>query len=251
MHVIIPARFGSTRLPGKPLLRVADKPLIQHVYECAQASGAARITIATDDARIGDAASSFGAEVCLTATTHRSGTERIAEVVKKLTVPDATIVVNLQGDEPLMPPALIKAVADALAAQPQAAVATAMHRLTDQVMLSNPNVVKVVCDRNGFALYFSRAPIPWHARAGEHPAGPWTAFRHIGLYAYRAGFVRRYASWPRCPLEEIERLEQLRVLWYGERIVVWEAKEAPAAGVDTAEDLERVREILETVKGEG
>jgi 3-deoxy-manno-octulosonate cytidylyltransferase (CMP-KDO synthetase) len=228
MHVIIPARFGSTRLPGKPLLRVADKPLIQHVYECAQASGAARITIATDDARIGDAASSFGAEVCLTATTHRSGTERIAEVVKKLTVPDATIVVNLQGDEPLMPPALIKAVADALAAQPQAAVATAMHRLTDQAML-----------------------IPWHARAGEHPAGPWTAFRHIGLYAYRAGFVRRYASWPRCPLEEIERLEQLRVLWYGERIVVWEAKEAPAAGVDTAEDLERVREILETVKGEG
>jgi 3-deoxy-manno-octulosonate cytidylyltransferase (CMP-KDO synthetase) len=229
MHVIIPARFGSTRLPGKPLLRVADKPLIQHVYECAQASGAARITIATDDARIGDAASSFGAEVCLTATTHRSGTERIAEVVKKLTVPDATIVVNLQGDEPLMPPALIKAVADALAAQPQAAVATAMHRLTDQAMLSNPNIVKVVCDRNGFALYFSRAPIPWHARAGEHPAGPWTAFRHI----------------------EIERLEQLRVLWYGERIVVWEAKEAPAAGVDTAEDLERVREILETVKGEG
>lgn len=249
MHVIIPVRFASTRLPGKPLLRIADKPLIQHVYECAQASGAARITIATDDTRIADAASAFGAEVCLTATTHRSGTERIAEVVQKLAVPDDTIVVNLQGDEPLMPPALLRTVADALAAQPQAAVATAMHGLTDRAMLDNPNIVKVVCDRNGFALYFSRAPIPWEARHGEYPPLSSQAFRHIGLYAYRAGFVTRYASWPTCPLEEIERLEQLRVLWYGERIVVWESKEAPGAGVDTTEDLERVREILETVKG--
>lgn len=245
MHIIIPVRFGSTRLPGKPLLRIADKPLIQHVYECAQASGAPRITIATDDTRIADAASAFGAEVCLTATTHRSGTERIAEVVRKFAVPDDTIVVNLQGDEPLMPPALIRAVADALSAQPQAAVATAMHEFTDRAMLDNPNVVKVVCDRNGFALYFSRAPIPWAARDAEYAPRPSQAFRHIGLYAYRAGFVTRYASWPRCPLEEIERLEQLRVLWYGERIVVWESKEAPAVGVDTTEDLERVRGILE------
>lgn len=253
MHVIIPARYASTRLPGKPLLRIADKPLIQHVYECAQASGAVRITIATDDARIADAASAFEAEACLTATTHHSGTERIAEVVEKLAIPDDTIIVNLQGDEPLMPPALIRAVADALAAEPQAAVATAMHRLTDQAMLGNPNVVKVVCDRDGFALYFSRAPIPWEARHGKYPAGSFLAFRHIGLYAYRAGFVRRYAAWPACPLEEIERLEQLRVLWYGERIVVWETKEAPAAGVDTTEDLQRVREIIEKrwgVRGE-
>ncbi len=245
MHVIIPARFGSTRLPGKPLLQVAGKPLIQHVYECAQASGAARITIATDDARIGDVASAFGAEVCLTATTHQSGTERIAEVVHRLAVPDDTIIVNLQGDEPLMPPALIRAVAEALATQPQAAVATAMHRLADPAMFANPNVVKVICDRQGFALYFSRAPIPWRAQDAGHTAQALTAFRHIGLYAYRAGFVTRYASWPRCPLEEIERLEQLRVLWYGERIFVCEAEEAPAAGVDTAEDLEWVREVLE------
>lgn len=245
MHIIIPVRFGSTRLPGKPLLRIADKPLIQHVYECAQASGAPRITIATDDTRIADAASAFGAEVCLTATTHRSGTERIAEVVRKFAVPDDTIVVNLQGDEPLMPPALIRTVADVLVSQPQAAVATAAHTLADRVMLDNPNVVKVVCDRNGFALYFSRAPIPWETRHGESPRRPSQAFRHIGLYAYRAGFVTRYASWPPCPLEEVERLEQLRVLWHGERIVVRESKEAPVAGVDTAEDLERVREILE------
>ncbi len=246
MHIIIPARFGSTRLPGKPLLRIADKPLIQHVYQCAQASGAARITIATDDSRVAKAAAVFGAEACLTATTHRSGTERIAEVVQKLAVPDDTIVVNLQGDEPLMPPALIRAVAEALAAAPQAAVATAMHELTDPVMLDNPNVVKVVCDQNGFALYFSRAPIPWEARHGESPPRSSQAFRHIGLYAYRAGFVTRYASWPTCPLEEIERLEQLRVLWHGERIVVWKSKEAPAAGVDTPEDLERVRQIFES-----
>ncbi len=167
-------------------------------------------------------------------------------MVQKLAIADSTIVVNLQGDEPLMPPALIRAVADALKTQPQAEVATAMHRLADQAMLANPNVVKVVCDRDGFALYFSRAPIPWKARHGTHPPGSSLAFRHIGLYAYRAEFVRRYAAWPICPLEEMERLEQLRVLWYGERIVVCETEEAPAAGVDTPEDLERVREILES-----
>ena len=191
MHIIIPARYGSTRLPGKPLLRIAGKPLIQHVYACARACGVANITIATDDRRVADAVSAFGAEVCLTATTHRSGTERVAEVVEKLAIADSTIVVNLQGDEPLMPPALIRAVADALTTQPQAAMATAMHRLADQAMLGNPNIVKVVCDREGFALYFSRAPIPWKARHGTYAPESPLAFRHIGLYAYRAEFVRR------------------------------------------------------------
>lgn len=254
MYVIIPARIGSTRLPEKPLREIAGKPLIQHVYDRALASGAERIIIATDDQRVSQAALGFGADVCMTSTEHRSGTERIAEVVRQLELADDTVIVNLQGDEPLMPPSLIRAVADVLVARLEAAVATVMHAISDRNALLDPNVVKVVCDHAGFALYFSRAPIPWDIKGspqGEHSFRPDMAFRHIGLYAYRAGFVTRYASWPPCPLEEGEQLEQLRVLWYGERIVVCEADEAPGPGVDTPEDLEQVRKILETVGGEG
>lgn len=246
MYVIIPARFGSSRLPGKPLRDICGKPLIQHVYERALASAAARIVIATDDARIGEVASAFGAEVCMTSTKHRSGTERIAEVVQKLSIPKDTIIVNLQGDEPLMPSMLIRAVADTLNTHPQASMATAMHAITDETMMANPNVVKVVCDHDNFALYFSRAPIPWQAEHGERAGEHARAFRHIGLYAYHAEFVERYAASPPSPLETVERLEQLRVLWNGERIVLYESSEAPAAGVDTAEDLERVRKILQS-----
>jgi 3-deoxy-manno-octulosonate cytidylyltransferase (CMP-KDO synthetase) len=246
MYVIIPARFASSRLPGKPLRDICGKPLIQHVYERALASVAARIIIATDDARISEVAAAFGAEVCMTSSKHSSGTERIAEVVQKLSIPEDATIVNLQGDEPLMPSTLIRAVADTLNTHPQASMATAMHAITDGTMMANPNVVKVVCDRDNLALYFSRAPIPWQAEHGERHA---KAFRHIGVYAYRAGFVTRYAALPPSPLETLERLEQLRVLWNGERIVLYESSEAPAAGVDTAEDLERVRKILQSREG--
>jgi len=242
MNIIIPARFGSTRLAGKPLADVAGKTLIQRVHDCARASGAERIVIATDDPRIGDVAKSFGAEVVMTDAAHRSGTDRIAEVVARLGLADDEIVVNLQGDEPLMPPALIRQVAETLASHSDAAVATACHVIHSDDEFTNPNVVKVVTDARGYALYFSRAPIPWPREhmAGK-PSGSTRAWRHIGLYGYRAGFVRRFAEWPACPLEETEQLEQLRVLWHGERIAVCESAELPGAGVDTPEDLERVR----------
>lgn len=242
MHILIPARYASTRLPGKPLLDVAGRPLIARVYDRARATGAASVTIATDDERIRAAAEGFGARVVMTSPQHRSGTERLGEAIARLGLGPEEIVVNLQGDEPLMPPALLREVARALESDPDAVVATACHRLHEPDDFRNPNVVKVVRDARGRALYFSRAPIPF-PRDAPAPAG---AFRHIGLYAYRAGFVARYCGWPPCPLEAIEQLEQLRVLWHGERIAVVEAEDAPPAGVDTLEDLERVRKIFET-----
>jgi 3-deoxy-manno-octulosonate cytidylyltransferase (CMP-KDO synthetase) len=245
MHIIIPARFASTRLPGKPLLDIAGQPMIVRVLECARASGAQRVVVATDDERIRDAVAACGAEVVMTRADHPSGTDRLAETIALLDLDDAEIVVNLQGDEPLMPPRLIRQVADLLAAHPAAVMATACHAITQREDLLNPNAVKVVTDREGYALYFSRAPIPWprDIMCGQSSA-PIKAFRHIGLYAYRAGFVARYAAWPACPLESTESLEQLRVLWQGEKIAVVEAEEAPAAGVDTSEDLERVRKYF-------
>ena len=245
MHIIIPARYASTRLPGKPLADVAGKPLIQRVHECAAKAGAAAITIATDDERIRAAAEGFGARVCMTSPKHRSGTDRLAEVIEKQAIGADEIVVNLQGDEPLMPPVLIRAVAEKLTPHADAMVATACHAINDLDALTNHNVVKVVRDERDYALYFSRAAIPWprELMAGQ-AAGSVQAFRHIGLYAYRAGFVRRYAAWPVCPPEEAEQLEQLRVLWHGERIIVHESREMPEAGVDTPEDLERVRKYF-------
>lgn len=245
MHVIIPARYASTRLPGKPLLDIAGKPMIVRVAECARDSGAQRVVVATDDTRIHDAVTAAGFEVVVTRADHASGTDRLAEAIDKLDIDDDAIVVNLQGDEPLMPPRLVREVAALLAAHPAAAMATACHAIANRDDFLNPNVVKVVTDHESYALYFSRAPIPWprDAMAGT-ASGPVKAFRHIGLYAYRAGFVARYAAWPACPLETTESLEQLRVLWHGEKIVVVEADEAPAAGVDTPEDLERVRAVF-------
>ena len=245
MHIVIPARYASTRLPGKPLLDVAGKPLIQRVYDCAANSGAAEITVATDDDRIRKTAEGFGARVCMTSPKHRSGTDRLAEVIEKLAIDADEIILNLQGDEPLMPAALMRDVAGLLTQHKDAMVATACHAIHDRETLTNPNVVKVVCDEKGYALYFSRAAIPWprEVMAGQG-AVPIQAYRHIGLYVYRAGFVRRYTSWPLCPPEEAEQLEQLRVLWHGERIVVHEARTMPAAGVDTPEDLERVRQYF-------
>lgn len=244
MHVVIPARYDSTRLPGKPLADVCGKTLLERVYDRARASGARSIIIATDDERIRRVAEGFGATVCMTASSHASGTDRIGEVVAQRQLAPEEIVINLQGDEPLMPPQLIRQVADTLAQHTDAVVATACHPIADIETFNNPNAVKVVCDDQGYALYFSRAPIPWpRARMAGAQAGepPLRAFRHIGIYAYRAGFIARYCAWSPCPPEQAEQLEQLRVLWHGERIAVCVTAEAPGTGVDTPEDLERVR----------
>lgn len=243
MHIVIPARFSSTRLPGKPLADIAGKSLLERVYDCARATGAPNIIIATDDDRIRRTAEAFGARVCMTATTHPSGTDRLGEVIAQLNLAPDEIVVNLQGDEPLMPPALIRRVAETLKSHGKAVMATACHAISDMQSFTNPNIVKVVCDAEGYAMYFSRAPIPWpRARmAADASDAMVQAWRHIGLYAYRAGFVARYCSWGPCPPETDEQLEQLRVLWHGERIAVCVAEEAPASGVDTPEDLARVR----------
>lgn len=241
MHVIIPARYASSRLPGKPLADIHGKTLLQRVYECAQASGAKSIVIATDDERIRKAAQAFGATVCMTQASHVSGTDRIGEVIERMGIKPEEIVVNLQGDEPLMPPTLIRSVGELLTSHRDAVMATACHPIRDKETFVNPNVVKVVCDAEGYALYFSRAPIPWPRSAMNEATPTIEALRHIGIYAYRAGFVARYCSWGPCPPEQAEQLEQLRVLWHGERIAVCVADKAPAAGVDTPEDLERVR----------
>ncbi|MBI3900201.1 MAG: 3-deoxy-manno-octulosonate cytidylyltransferase [Gammaproteobacteria bacterium] len=242
MHIIIPARYASSRLPGKPLADVAGKMLLERVYERACATGAKTVVITTDDERVQRAAEGFGAKVCMTAATHASGTDRIGEVIDRLGIGADEVVINLQGDEPLMPPRLIREVGDTLLRKPKAMVATACHPITDREAFTNPNVVKVVCDIEGYATYFSRAPIPWpRTPMSGGTDQPIQALRHIGLYAYRAGFVARYCAWGPCPPEETEQLEQLRVLWHGERIAVCITDDAPGTGVDTPEDLERVR----------
>ena len=247
-RVLIPARYASTRLPGKPLIDIAGKPMLQRVHEQAVASGAESVVIAADDARIEQAARAFGASVCMTSTQHSSGSERLAEAVQLLGYGDEEIVVNLQGDEPLMPPALLSQVAGNLAVNPEAAVATLCTRIHVAAELFDPHAVKVVMDRRGFALYFSRAVVPWDRDAfaittEELPPGA-EHYRHLGIYAYRVGFLKRYVQLAPCALERMEALEQLRVLWHGEHIHVAEAGVPPAPGVDTAEDLERVRQLV-------
>ncbi|MDH4561019.1 3-deoxy-manno-octulosonate cytidylyltransferase [Pseudomonas sp. BN411] len=246
--VVIPARYASTRLPGKPLQDIAGKPMVQHVWEQARRSAAQRVVVATDDARIVEACAAFGAEVLLTRVDHNSGTDRLAEVASQLGLASDAIVVNVQGDEPLIPPAIIDQVAANLAAHPEAGIATLAEPIEDVQALFNPNVVKVVADLNGLALTFSRAPLPWARDAfavsrDQLPADvPYR--RHIGIYAYRAGFLHDFVTWGPCWLENTECLEQLRALWHGVRIHVADALEAPPAGVDTPEDLERVRRLL-------
>ncbi|MDH3688155.1 MAG: 3-deoxy-manno-octulosonate cytidylyltransferase [Gammaproteobacteria bacterium] len=249
--VIIPARFQSTRLPGKPLVDLCGKPLIQWVYECAQQSRASMVVVATDDERVCGAVESFGGSVCMTAPTHPSGTDRIAEAISTLDIPADRVVVNLQGDEPQMPGELINQVVDALEGSARASIGTACHTIDNTADLLDPNVVKVIRDQQGYALYFTRAPAPWLQRCEDgtqdFEAVPRSAFRHIGLYAYRAGYVSQFARRPPCELETIERLEQLRTLWHGERIIVCEASEMPGPGIDTPQDLERARQYLASV----
>lgn len=254
--VVIPARHASTRLPGKPLLDIAGKPMVVHVAERARASGADEVCIATDDARILDAALAHGCDAVMTAADHPSGTDRLAEVARRRGWPDERIVVNVQGDEPRIAPALIREVAGTLAARPEADMSTACHPIRSAREMFDPNCVKVVLDRDGNALYFSRAPIPWarDAFAGNRSQGPehlpgqlpehLPVFRHIGIYAYRCGFLLRYPSMRAPAIESFEALEQLRALWNGHRIGVAVTNTAPEAGVDTPEDLEAVRRLF-------
>jgi 3-deoxy-manno-octulosonate cytidylyltransferase (CMP-KDO synthetase) len=245
--VLIPARYESTRLPGKPLADIGGKPMIVRVAERAQRAGAANVVVATDDPRISDALSAHGINACLTRPDHPTGTDRLAEAARLLDLPSDTIVVNVQGDEPLLAPLLIRAVADLLAAHSDAAIATACHPIGDAEEAFNPNVVKVVLDANRNALYFSRATIPWarDAFASERAAIPLglPLYRHYGLYAYRVDFLRLFPSLPPAPIERFEALEQLRALWHGYRIVVEVTEGTPAPGVDTEDDLAQVRAI--------
>ena len=244
--VIIPARLASSRLPEKVILDLAGKPIIQWVYEKALASGANQVWIAADDDKVKLIAEGFGAQVIMTSPDHNSGTERLAEVVQSLNLPDDEIVVNVQGDEPLLPTENIDQLAQNLA-RSGAPMATLSVAISDVDEVFNPNAVKVVTDKQGFALYFSRAPIPYER--DNFQTSPVTQVgghfqRHIGIYAYRADFIRRYVSWPASDLEQIESLEQLRVLWHGEKIHVAEAKVVPPAGVDTQDDLDALRALM-------
>ena len=243
--VIIPARYASTRLPGKPLVDINGLPMVVHVLHKALASGAERVIVATDHPAVAEAVTAAGGEVCMTRVDHNSGTERLAEVIDTCQLADDTIIVNVQGDEPLIPPAIIGQVAGNLA-QASSGMATLAVPVTEAEEAFNPNAVKVVTDHQGYALYFSRATIPWDREryAASRDSIGETLLRHIGIYAYRAGFIRRYIRWQPCALEQIELLEQLRVLWYGEKIHVDVALQTPEVGVDTQADLERVREIL-------
>ncbi len=239
-RVVIPARYASTRFPGKPLVPLAGKPMLQWVYENAGRSGAHEVVVATDDPRIATVARAFGAPVAMTSPAHQSGTDRIAEAATRAGWDAADIVVNLQGDEPLLPPALLRQVAALLAADPGAAIATLATPVRSLEEYLDPNAVKVVAGPDGRALYFSRAPIPWH-RDGAPGGGPSHvgARRHIGLYAYRVGALQRLAALPVAALEEIEKLEQLRALVNGLPIVVADALERPGQDINTPEDLER------------
>lgn len=245
--VLIPARMASTRLPDKPLADLAGKPMVVRVAQRAQLSGAQRVVVAADDSRIVQACEAHGVEALLTRSDHPSGSDRLAEACDLLGLDGHDIVVNVQGDEPLIDPMLILGCAGLLEEKDDCSVATAAHAIDDVADFANPNVVKVVLDRAGRALYFSRAPIPWWrdgSRTGEPALPQPPALRHVGLYAYRASTLRRFPLLPAAPLEQVESLEQLRILWHGERIAVYLCAQAPAPGVDTPEDLARVRALI-------
>jgi 3-deoxy-manno-octulosonate cytidylyltransferase (CMP-KDO synthetase) len=251
--VVIPARYASSRLHAKPLADIAGKPMVVHVAERAQESGARAVWVATDHQLVFDAVRAHGHQAMMTRADHPTGTDRIAEVAEQLGLADDEVVVNVQGDEPLIAPELIVAVARSLASRREASIATACHPITDIESLLNPNVVKVVLDHAGDALYFSRAPIPYprdsFALKESALPGGLPSYRHIGIYAYRASFLRLYGRLEPAAVERFEALEQLRALWHGHRIAVAIAAHAPEAGVDTADDLERVRRSLAEATG--
>ena len=236
--MVIPARYASTRLPGKPLLDIAGMPMIQHVYQRACESEANSVVIATDDERIRRTAEAFGAQVVMTRADHQSGTDRIQEVAAILGLSAQAVVVNVQGDEPLIPPATINQVAANLRKFTDAGISSLFHTLHDAAELLNPNAVKVVTDAQGYALYFSRSPLPWQ------DTEPVYGKRHVGIYAYRVATLNQFVTWPRSLLEVSERLEQLRAMHHGVRIIMDEAAQRVPAGVDTPEDLEAVRQFL-------
>ena len=236
--MVIPARYASTRLPGKPLLDIAGMPMIQHVYLRACESEANSVVIATDDERIRRTAEAFGAQVVMTRADHQSGTDRIQEVAAIMGLPAQAVVVNVQGDEPLIPPATINQVAANLRKFTDAGISSLFHTLHDAAELLNPNAVKVVTDAQGYALYFSRSPLPWQDTEPVHGK------RHVGIYAYRVATLNQFVTWPRSLLEVSERLEQLRAMHHGVRIIMDEAAQRVPAGVDTPEDLEAVRQFL-------
>nr|WP_279343653.1 3-deoxy-manno-octulosonate cytidylyltransferase [Variovorax terrae] len=245
---MIPARLASSRLPNKPLADLGGLPMVVRVAQRAQQSGALRVVVAADDAAILEACRLHGIDAVLTRTDHPSGSDRLAEACERLGLSDDAIVVNVQGDEPLIEPSLIGEMARLLQARPEASMSTAAHAIGDAAEFANPNVVKVVLDATGLALYFSRAPIPWWRDGfaqglGALPPGP-PPLRHIGLYGYRVGFLREFPRLAQAPLEITEALEQLRALWHGHRIAVHVTPHAPGPGVDTPEDLERVRRLL-------
>lgn len=244
---LIPARLASTRLPRKPLADIAGAPMVVHVARQALRSGAAQTVVAADSPEIVDACAAHGVQAVLTRDDHASGSDRLAEACDVLSLADDAIVVNVQGDEPLIEPALIADVAALLQRSPQAAMSTAAHPFAQASEFASPHAVKVVLDGTGHALYFSRAPIPWWRDGYAQGIGalpPDAPLRHIGLYAYRVGFLRRFPALPPSPLEQLESLEQLRALWHGHRIAVHVTDHAPGPGVDTPEDLDRVRALL-------
>lgn len=238
---IIPARYASTRLPAKPLADINGKPMVVHVMERAYESGASRVIVAVDHPKVAKAVEAAGGEVCMTSLDKRSGTERLAEVIEQYAFNDTQIIVNVQGDEPLIPPLMIRQVVETLETS-QANMATLAVSINCIEEAFNPNTVKVVIDSHGYALYFSRAPIPYNRQS--FPVLPdtigYTILRHIGIYAYRTAFVRRYVSWEPSVLEQIESLEQLRVLWYGEKIHVAITKIIPSNSIDTPADLQHI-----------
>ncbi|MBF6057047.1 3-deoxy-manno-octulosonate cytidylyltransferase [Thiomicrorhabdus heinhorstiae] len=246
--VVIPARYESSRLPGKPLMDILGKPMIQWTWQQAKQSGAERIIIATESEKVAGVCRAFGADVCLTGEHHQSGTERIAEVIELCELNEDDIIVNVQGDEPMLPVELIHQVVDGLEQNPHINMATLCEPIESIETLFDPHAVKVSRDINQCAINFSRAPLPWardnFAKEPKTLPDNWHYKRHIGLYAYRAAFVKQYVAWPECDLEHVEKLEQLRVLWHGEKILVLDALTDAGVGVDTAEDLKTVQRLL-------
>lgn len=247
--IVIPARYASSRLPGKPLIDLAGKPMVQHVYERALEAGASEVLVATDDERIRDAVGNFGGKVIMTSPEHENGTERIAEVAAIMGWDDDTVIVNLQGDEPLIPRSLIEQTADGLLQNPDAGMSSVCTPITTAHDAFDPNVVKVVLNKRSFALYFSRASIPWdrdqYKVTQAEVTGRMPVYRHIGMYGYRVSFLKDYGSMETCPLELTESLEQLRALWYGVGIHMTVIDQAPGHGIDTPDDVARVAALLQ------